>query len=121
MLEWLASIGIGSIVSKLADAYAAREAAQTNDAKIAADERVAALEAQKAVIVAEAASRLNGLLRFVAAVGPIAYETKLFVWDKVLGWGSTPALSPEMWYVVMLVYGFLFVHWTVGAWKDGST
>ena len=46
MLAFLLKLGIGSIAAKLADAYKARANAKTDQERIAADERIAMLNAQ---------------------------------------------------------------------------
>ena len=109
MFAFLARIGIGSIVGQLAEAYKAREVAKTDRDKIAADERIKTLEARRDVMVAEG-SPINAYVRMAFAVGPAAYYLKIFVWDKVLGWGSTDPLSPELTQISMIVIGFYFLY-----------
>ena len=106
---FLLKIGIGSIASKIADAYAARQAAQTDAEKIAADERIKTLEMRRDVQVAEAGSRINALVRLGFAAPPMIYLAKLYVWDKVLGWGVTDPLSDELSSVMWAVISFYFI------------
>ena len=60
MLGLLANLfgggAIGTIANKLADAYSAKQAALTDAARIEADAQIKTLEAQRDVLVAEAAS-----------------------------------------------------------------
>lgn len=109
MLAWLASIGIGGIVKQIAAAYEARENAKTDQERIAADERIKALEARRDVLVAEGRSPVNAIIRAMFALPVAIYYGKLFLWDKVLGWGATDGLSPELSNIAMIVIGFYFV------------
>lgn len=97
------------IGSQLARAWEARQRAQTDAEKIAADERIAFLKAKQAVQVAEAGSKINALVRLLFAVPPALYLAKLYVWDKVLGLGTTDPLSPLMESVLFTVVGFYFL------------
>lgn len=109
---WLAKVGIGTIADRLAAAYEAREKAKTDTQKIAADERIKALQARRDVLVAEAGNRVNAVVRAALALPVAIILWKVFVYDKALGqWthGSTDALSPELWQVVMIVIGFYFL------------
>jgi hypothetical protein len=115
VLAWLAQLGIGEIVGKIADAYTARENAQTDQARIAADERIKSLEAQRDAIVAEAGNRINALVRAFLTIPFGIFIWKVVVWDKVLGWGSTDDLSPNLWYAFWVVLGFYTLTRIVGS------
>lgn len=94
---------------RLAGAYEARQKATTDAERIAADERIAALEARASVQRAEAGSPVNALMRAALAAPVAILLAKILVWDKALGqWtgGTTDALSPELWGVVEAVIGF---------------
>ena len=109
---WLAKIGIGTIASRLAAAYEAREKAKTDKERIAADERIKALQARRDLLIAEAGNRVNSWMRAALAMPVAIILWKVFVYDKALGqWthGTTEALSPELWQVVMIVIGFYFL------------
>lgn len=110
MLSFLASLGIGTIATKIAAAYEARQKAVTDTQKIQADERIKTLEARRDVMVAEAGSPINAVIRAGIAIGPMLYLLKIFVWDKVLGLGSTDALSSELWEVVKATLAFYFLY-----------
>jgi hypothetical protein len=109
ILGFLAKIGIGSIATKIADAYTAKQNATTDQAKIAAGERIKTLEARRDVMVAEGGSWLNPAMRAYIAFGPATYLFKIFIIDKVLGMGRTDPLSAELWQVVIYVLGFYFL------------
>lgn len=50
------------------------------------------------------------LVPVIWAVPFIAFDTKIVVWDKMLGWGVTDPLDPNMWYVHMTIVGGFFAH-----------
>lgn len=109
---------ISRIAGKIADARAAMADAETDQERLKQEERIKSLEARQAVLVASAAnSKWDAIMRFVLATPVAAFLWKVIIWDKVLGWGATDDLSENLWYVTMLVVGFYYVHWTVGAWK----
>src|SRR6185295_8921400 len=81
--------------------------------KIAAEEKIASLQAKRDVLVAEAGhSRINACIR-ASIGGSVAFLlAKLYVWDKALGdWtgGHTDPLDPNLWNVIMATIGFYFV------------
>lgn len=105
------------IAGLIANAKIELARAETDQERIAAAERISALEAQRAVLVADASrSSLDIWIRAGFALPFIVYNAKLLVWDKVLAWGSTDRLSPELANVEMVVIGFYFIHsmWTRG-------
>lgn len=110
MLAFLANLGIGTIVSRLAAAYEAKQRAQTDTERIAADVRIKQLEARAAVQVAEAGSRINALVRALFALPVAAYYGKIFLIDKVLALGVTDPLSDDLTWTARVVIGFYFVY-----------
>lgn len=105
---------ISRIAGKIAEASIARTNAATEQERIAADERIKALQTRRDVMVAEAGSKINALMRLAFAIPPAVYLAKLYLWDKVLGWGTTDDLSPIMENVLWTVVGFYFLQWTIG-------
>lgn len=105
---------ISKIGEQIARYKIAAANATTDQAKVAAEERVKGLEAKRDVLVAEAAtSKVNGIMRAMLAAPVAVILWKVFVWDKALGqWtqGRTDALSPELWQVVTAVLGFYFLY-----------
>lgn len=116
---------ISTLTTKIADAKIAAINAKTEDERIAADERVKSLEAQRDVLVkaiesraglqqAEAGvSKANIYMRSLIAAPVAVVLWKIFVFDKALGqwtgWRTDP-LSPELWNVIMVVIGFYFLY-----------
>jgi hypothetical protein len=108
------SDAITSISKAISDARIATINAKTQEEKIAAEERVKALEARRDVLVAEAGvSKANVFMRTLIATPIAILFWKIFVYDKALGqWsnGRTDQLSPDLWQVVMVVIGFYFLY-----------
>jgi hypothetical protein len=92
--------------------------ATTEREKAEIQERISALTATANALAAESAkSSLPAVVQMMMALPFIVYIAKVIVWDKVLGWGSTDTLDPHEWYLCYVVYGFFFVHYTVGQFK----
>jgi hypothetical protein len=113
MLAAILSALTGGVARELASAYRARQEAQSDADRIAADERIKSLQAMADLQRAEAGSPINRLLRAYIAIGPATYLFKIYLIDKVLGLGSTDDLSPELWQIAWVVIGFYFLHETV--------
>ena len=103
-------LGFKGIADKIADAWAAKQVALTDRDRIAADERIKTLEAQRDVLVSEtAAGGFQSWIRPGFAIPFVIYNAKLVIWDKVLGWGSTDPLSDELFQIEMIVIGSYFL------------
>lgn len=111
VVSWFLGGGLSSIEKALTDAYQAKLNAQTNEDKIAADVTIGTLQVQRDVMIAEAGKwSINAFVRLLFAVPVAAYYAKIFVWDKVLAWGSTDALSDELAWTARVVIGFYFLY-----------
>jgi hypothetical protein len=119
ILGWLGSSAFSGIVSELSSLWTSYLNAKTTVEKAEILERIKALQAVRDVQVAEAGSRVTAALRAIAAAPFLIYVWKLVIWDKVVlaGQVATDDLSPHLWYLALVVYGFLFLHWTIGQWK----
>lgn len=94
MLAFLANLGIGTIVSRLAAAYEAKQRAVTDSEKIAADMRIAQLEAQRDVLVAEQGWRVTAWIRPLLAY-PVILHFALVVADSIFGFSWTIDALPS--------------------------
>ena len=119
MWSWLASLLGGPIVNGLLNAYRAKlDAANTRDAqavdlaKKEIEGQIAARRAEITLLKQEQGWWVTALIRPLFALPFIIFAWKVVVWDKVLGWGDTDALDPNMWNVFLTV---------VGAYFDGRT
>lgn len=94
------------LLDQLATARASRDNAETEQARIAADAEVRRLEAR---VAAQSVGRGAMFMRIAFGVPIAIYFGKIFLWDKVLKWGTTDDLTAQQWQVVMVVLGFYFV------------
>jgi hypothetical protein len=109
ILSWLTGGGIAAIGRELNEAYKAKLNAKNETERLEADMAIAQLSARQAVLVAEQGSWLTRWIRPAFALPFVIYDAKIVVWDKVLGWGSTDALTPEFWQLQMIVFGAFFL------------
>jgi hypothetical protein len=115
MIGWLASFLAGPIVNGLIGAYKAKlEATNTRDAQ-AADlakaeimGEIAARQAEKEILQSEQGWWVTALIRPLFALPFIIFAWKIVVYDKVLGWGTTDPLDPNMWSVFITVVSAYF-------------
>ena len=108
-LKWLGSGGIAAIGGELRAAYEAKLKAQTDAEKLAAEETIARLEAQQSILLAEQGRWLTAWVRPAIAMPFVVYIWKLVIYDKVLGWGATDDLSPNLWNMMTVIIGAYFL------------
>lgn len=101
---------VSRILGKIADARVEHAKAQTDQERIKANERIETLQARRDVLIAESGTRINGFIRAGFALPFVAYNIKLIVWDKMLGWGVTDGLSAELFQVELACIGFYFLY-----------
>ena len=100
---------LSKISGDLKEAYKAKLEAQNDKEKLLADERIAVLEARKTSILAAQSNPVERFVRPLFALPFIVYTWKLVIWDKVLEWGVTDALSDNLNYVFLLILGGYFL------------
>lgn len=111
---------LAGVAKSIAQYKIAQQSALTDQERIHAQEMVQTLQARRDVMIAEAGSGygwINALMRGLLAFGPMVYLNKIYIWDKVLGWGSTDRLDDHLWNVVMAVVGFYFLYEITARWK----
>ena len=115
LLGWLGNLLGGPIAKAAVDAYRARLASETTSEKLAADLAARELEVERRerelateVLIAEEGRWYTALPRPLFAAAFIIYTWKVVVWDKVLGLGSTPALTGDIaqWAMIVLTAYF---------------
>jgi hypothetical protein len=100
----------GPVARELAAAFRAKQDAKTDAERAEADERIAVLQARRDVLLAEAGGGgLASWIRPLFALPFVIYIWKLVIWDKVLAFGVTDPLSPQLSDIMMLVIGAYFV------------
>lgn len=105
---------VNGITSAISNERLKLISAKTDQERIQSQERITSLQAKRDVLVAESGrSNINAIIRGSIG-GSVAFLlAKLYVWDKALGsWthGSTDALDPNLWNVIMATIGFYFVY-----------
>jgi hypothetical protein len=109
---------INTVSNNLSNERINLQNATTDRERAEISERISALQATKDVLVAEAArSKVPVYVQLLMTLPWVLYIGKVVIWDKLLGWGETDTLSPQEWYLCYIVYGFWFVHSTVGMFK----
>jgi hypothetical protein len=109
ILSWLTGGGIAAIGKQLNAAYQAKLNAKNETERLQADMDIAQLSARQAVLIAEQGSWMTRWIR-PAIAAPIAiYVWKVIVWDMVLGWGVTPELGDQLYWLMTVVVGAYFL------------
>lgn len=111
MLGWLLGLinPLSGVTKQIIAAYAEKQNAQTDQQRIAADERIHTLEARKAIILQAQQDPFERWVRIGFALPFVLYIWKLVLWDKLLGWGATDGLSADLWTILYIVLGGYFV------------
>ena len=98
-----ASLPTAPVVNGVIEAYKAKLSAQTSEGQMAADlaaKAIAAeIEARKsadALISAEQGRWYTAIIRALLALPVVVFMWKVIVWDKVLGLGTTDALTGDV-------------------------
>jgi hypothetical protein len=115
LLGWLGNLLGGPFAKAAVDAYRAKLSSENTGERIAADlaARELAVEQRERelatqVLTAEQGRWYTALPRPLFAGAFVIYTWKVVVWDKVLGLGSTPALSGDVgqWAMIVLTAYF---------------
>ena len=118
---------ITNLIGKITDLNIAKVNAASDVDKAAIDAQIEEAHDRKAVLIAEAGNRLEGMInsvvRLVITLGPASYLFKVFLWDKVIGSMvgcvgkdvncpafTTDPLDANLWAVVVAVIAFYFVY-----------
>jgi len=110
VLGWLGNLLGGPFAKAAVDAYRAKLSSENTSETIAAGLAARELEVERRerelatqVLIAEEGRWYTALPRPLFAAAFIIYTWKVVVWDKVMGLGSTPALSGDVAQWAMLV------------------
>ena len=115
VLGWLGNLLGGPFARAAVDAYRAKLSAESTSEKIAADLAARELtvetrerELATQLAIAEQGRWYTALPRPLYAFAFIVYVWKVVVWDRVLGLGSTPALTGDVaqWAMIVLTAYF---------------
>lgn len=115
VLGWLGNLIGGPFAKAAVDAYRAKLTAENTSEKIAADLAARELNVEQRegelatqVVIAEQGRWYTALPRPLFAFAFVIYVWKVVVWDRVLGLGSTAALSGDVaqWAMIVLTAYF---------------
>ena len=115
ILGWLGNLLGGPFAKAAVDAYRAKLTAENTSEKIAADLAAREMSVEQRerelatqVVLAEQGRWYTALPRPLFAFAFIIYVWKVVVWDKVLGLGTTDALSGDVaqWAMIVLTAYF---------------
>lgn len=109
IVSWIAGGGVAAIGDQLNRAYATKVAARNSAERVAAEQRIKQLELRQSVLIAEQGRWLTAWIRPALALPFVVYVWKLVIYDKVLGWGSTPDLSDNLWHLMWIIAGAYFL------------
>lgn len=104
---------LSSISNDIKEAYQSKLQAKNDSERVAADERINLLEARKTSILAAQSDPVERWVRVGYAIPCVLFVNKTIIWDKLLGYGVTDNLSPELWNVFWIVLAGYFVDVTV--------
>lgn len=111
MLNFLLSLinPLGAVAEKLADAYAKKADAQTDQERIRADVEIERLKLRERLLLEEASHWLTRWIRPAFAYPAAFYVGKILVWDKALGLGASDPLDENMLWVLTAIVSFYFL------------
>jgi hypothetical protein len=108
LLGWLSGGIVGQIGDQLNRAHEARLKAQNEEQRVAADKMIEDIRFNRDILVSQHTPLLDKIVRPLFALPIAFYFGKVIMWDKALGLGSTPDLTPQQWNLAMLVAGAYF-------------
>jgi hypothetical protein len=117
ILSWFAGGGVSSITGAIRGMRKDALDAGNTERRIELESTIAGMENRRAVLVAEAKGNWNVFFRMFLAFPFAVFLWKVVIWDKVLGWGVTDDLSPDLWLLMMIVFSFFFVYETAALFK----
>jgi hypothetical protein len=117
IFSWVTGGGVSSITDAIRDMRKDALDAGNTASRIELEATIAVMENRRAVLVAESKGNWNVFFRILLAFPFAVFLWKVVIWDKVLGWGVTDDLSPDLWNLMMIVFGFFFVYETAALFK----
>ena len=113
MWTWLASFLSGPVIKGALDAYNAKLKAGNTTDKIGADLVIKELEVQALEVQAQSALKIAEIGRWyepekLFAYVTLIYYSKVLIYDKALGLGTTPAVTGTVAEWAMLIMSFYF-------------
>lgn len=100
---------LSEISNDLKEAYQSKLIAANDAERLAVQERITLLEARKSIVLAAQSDPVERWVRIGFTLPFIVYVNKVVLWDKVLGWGVTDALSDNFAWIMMTILGGYFL------------
>lgn len=119
ILSWLSGGIIGQLGKELREARKQELEAQNDHERLEAEKRVKELEAARDILIAEQGNFITRSVRPLFAIPFILFVWKVVVWDTLLGQGTTPHLSEEMYHLMWIIVGAYFLGRTVEKIRKG--
>lgn len=118
---------IANVVSKISDLQIAKVQASTDQERLHIDAQISEAHDRMMVLQSEAGTRINAIMRFMIALGPMLFLSKVFIFDKVIGsfmghakggeiWSTDP-LDSNLWAVITAVLAFYFMYDIAASWR----
>lgn len=108
LLAWLTGGGIAAIGEQLNRAHEARLKAANDAERIAAEKMIEDIRFNRDVLLSQHTPLLDKIVRPLFALPIALYFGKVILWDKALGLGATPDLTPQQWNLAMVIVGAYF-------------
>ena len=109
ILSFFTGGGFKGIAEELNEAYQATLKAKNDNARLQAEQKMHLITARVAAQAEGAGAIWAKVMRAGFGVPPMLYNAKLYVYDKMLGLGTTDALSPYLEGVAWTIIGFYFL------------
>lgn len=110
---------IGPITTTITAIYTKKEDVSLEKFKVDGKVDIAVVEAQVAIVQANATllnNQWSRVLQAMFAVPLAVYYGKCILWDKVFALGSTDPLKGDISTYSMYIIGFLFMHSAITSW-----
>lgn len=121
MFPTILSLVLGAlptVISQIAKAKVDLANAETEQEKIAANERIKALEARRDVLLKETDTPWNNIARFLFVAPVAAYWSWTIVWDKLVCSNcSTDPLAAWQMNIIYVILGYYFLTDLTKLWK----
>jgi hypothetical protein len=108
ILNFLLGGGLAAIGKTLVDLYSKKQDTLTNADRLLADVTAKEIDANAKLLVAEQGNWMTRWVRPAWAAPFVLFTWKIVVYDKMMGLGSTDALDPNMWNLMMVIGGAYF-------------
>lgn len=99
----------GSVGDKILEAQKQYLEAENDREKLLAEQRLQHLQSQEKILLAEQGHWMTRWIRPAFALPFVVYLNKVVIYDKVLGWGATDPLSPELGELMLICFGAYFL------------